>query len=196
MSFCPAHLNLFRTSRIEAIPYHFVPGMCWDTLEDRLEKLGGRGCILGGHGTGKTTLIEEWRLRLLSARRKVLRLRLTEDSPRIQVSMREKIRQLGPEDFLFLDGAEQLDFFRWRAFLKDSCRVGHLVSSSHRGGRLPVLMRTNLTVELAEQLVTELLGGSGALASFGMVGEGLRRHRGNLRELFFELYDQEADRGE
>jgi hypothetical protein len=56
---------------------------------------------------------------------------------------------------------------------------------------LPTLYRTDLTAETAAAVVAGLVppGGGWVLEGFDVAAR-LRRHRGSLREVLFELYDR------
>lgn len=56
--------NPFTQQRIERLAYRFPDGGDWASNLERLKKLNFRALIVGGHGTGKSTLIRELRSRL------------------------------------------------------------------------------------------------------------------------------------
>ena len=64
--------NPFSQQRIERLAYRFPDGGCWASNLNRLKQLKFRAAVVGGYGTGKSTLIRELRSRLsgeeLSAR--------------------------------------------------------------------------------------------------------------------------------
>src|SRR5512137_563861 len=51
--------NPFATCHLERIPFRFPAGVTWESLLKRLEELHWCACVVGGNGTGKTTLIEQ-----------------------------------------------------------------------------------------------------------------------------------------
>jgi len=56
--------NPFSQQRIERLSYRFPDGGDWASNLQRLKQLNFRALIVGGHGTGKSTLIRELQLRL------------------------------------------------------------------------------------------------------------------------------------
>ena len=56
--------NPFSQQRIERLSYRFPDGGDWASNLQRLKQLNFRALVVGGHGTGKSTLIRELQLRL------------------------------------------------------------------------------------------------------------------------------------
>jgi len=186
-----AHLNPFRVSRLEALRFRFPPGENWESLETRLEELGGRGAVVGPHGSGKTTLLEEWAQRRRKSGKRLLKIRLNTEQRSISPAFMQAVRR-DPQVEVFLDGAEQLSFRAWRRFLSDIGKARGLIITSHRAGRLPLLLRTGMTPMLARNIVHELLEGEETPSTSALLPDLLRKHEGNLREVLLELYDRVA----
>jgi hypothetical protein len=55
--------------------------------------------------------------------------------------------------------------------------------------RLPVIFHTSVDDSTAQEIVRRLLAGSASTVTPADVSSRLARHRGNLREALFELYD-------
>jgi hypothetical protein len=91
---------------------------------------------------------------------------------------------------LLIDGYEQLGFSS-RFLLKRRCRRKGwgLVITSHRSGVLPPLFETGVTLELANRVIQEILGENAGVVSQQEISDSFVRHEGNLREVFFDLYD-------
>ncbi len=191
----PAHLNPFRVDRLESIPFFFPEGMNWSELESRLEAAGGRGSIVGPHGSGKTTLIEEWIRRLQSRGEKVIRIRLNGERRDFSRAEWDLLRDGGSETFLFVDGAEQLGVFARWSLIRLSSAFKAVVLSLHRKGRLPVLFECCVFPGLAEEILTELLGPEEAENTLPRFQAALKRRGAHLRAALFDLYDLEAGRG-
>ena len=176
--------NPFASDRVLEVRYRLPDGWTWEGLLDRLAGLGWRAAIVGPHGRGKTTLLEDLAPRLEARGFRVRTLTLWDEHPRLNHEDRERLRDLGLRDFVLLDGAEQLGRLPW-LFLKLRCRrAGGLLITSHRPGLLPTLLECRTSPELLAGIVRELTGEelSGAEDLF-------TRHGGNLRSALRELYD-------
>jgi len=189
-----AHRNPFRVSKLESLNFCFPPGFSWDLLEEKLEKLGGRGAIVGAHGTGKTTLLEEWIRRWEGRGKRVLRTRLSRENAEIDPLFFKMLTSCGPKDTVIIDGVDELGMTGWHRLRKQSRGAGRLIVSSHRIGRLPLLFRTGTTPELAEKLLLDLLPDAETRGYLRFLPHLLRQYRGNLREVLFHCYDLEAGR--
>jgi hypothetical protein len=170
----------------------------WDDLLARLAALGGRAALVGPHGHGKTTLLEDLGSRL-EARGFRLRLVTLHEGDRRLAPHQERLFFTGltAADCLLLDGAEQLGRLAWRSVERRSRAAGGLVVTSHRAGLLPTLLECRTTPELLADLVLQLLGpAAGESGESGPSPEELyARHRGNLRDALRELYDVWAAQG-
>ena len=181
--FCAARL------RPRAGAFLFATGHSIDQLVEQLRRAAWWGQILGPHGSGKSTLLDS----LLSA--------IERSGRTTQVAvLHDAQRRLPPEfhaavdsqrpNLLAIDGYEQLS--PWNRFLlKRMCRrrgLG-LVVTSHRPMGLPDLFHTSVDVPLAWRVVEQLQRDCPPLVTFDDVVLRLPRHRGNLREALFELYD-------
>jgi hypothetical protein len=166
-----------------AIPFHFAPAGGPNAIVARLHETGGRGQVVGPHGSGKSTLVAG----LLPA---------LADWTVYQVRLNTTHRELPPwvwdappaTGLLVLDGFEQLGFLTRRRLKR---HWPGLVVTAHGSMGLPDLVRTDVTPETAEHVIRSLVppGGEWVLDGFDVVAR-LRRHRGSLREVLFELYDR------
>ncbi|MEM6331445.1 MAG: hypothetical protein AAF790_14535 [Planctomycetota bacterium] len=149
----------------------------------RLDAVGG-GQIVGPHGAGKTTLLEGLSEALGGRGEAVARWTINgrrdaEPPPCVKAG------------WLLLDGYEQLPAHAaLLARLRCARRGARLVVTTHRRVAMPVLAELSPTAETAAQLFRGLtrrrpsrVTERDALASFC-------RHGGNLREVWFDLYDQ------
>ena len=140
-----------------------------------------RAALVGPHGHGKTTLLEELAPRLTARGFRVRTVTLRQEERRVDW---KRLRGLGPDDILFLDGIELLDRLAWLRVRFRCRRAGGLIITSHRPGRLPTLLECGTTPELLAGLVRELTGEELD------TGELFARHGGNLRLVFWNLYDR------
>lgn len=200
--------NPFATSRVLEIRYQFRTGNDegWRTLLSRLESLRYRAAIVGPHGTGKTTLLEDLGLRLIKRGFRIHSVFLNRQSRVYPIDFIHRTRgDLSSRDVILLDGCEQLGLHNWWRFRWQTRSAGGLIVTTHRAGRLPVLWRCQTNPELLSDLIGRLLGHSSvadrieaqsAVRLFDFEGDDARRlfesHRGNLRDALRELYDRAA----
>jgi len=160
----------------------------------RLAAFGHRAALVGPHGHGKTTLLEDLAARLEGRGFRLRAVTLHEGDRRLTTDQeRNFLADLTPRDCLLLDGAEQLSPRSWRRLEQGSRAAGGLVVTSHRAGLLPTLLECRTTPELLAGLIQELLGPD-ANGSRPTAEDLYARHRGNLRDALRELYDLWAER--
>lgn len=177
--------NPFATARLERIRYR-AKGASVEELVARFHAMGRRASIAGPEGSGKTTLLGEMSAALSGQGFKVIRLRAGLGVPgRFSAT---------PDQIVVLDESDRMGALRWRGFLWQARRAAGLLISTHRGGRLPALWRCTTSVELLEEIISELLGGRGCGQE--LAGELFERHGGNIRSALLEMYDRCAGRAE
>ena len=173
--------NPFASHRVEKLRYRLPEGLTWDRLLDRLASLHYRAAIVGPHGRGKTTLLEELAPRLTAQGFRIRTVTLRQEERKVG-----KLPGLGRDEILLLDGAEQLGRLAWLRVRFACRRAGGLIVTSHRPGLLPTLLECETTPELLADLVRELTGKEMEIR------ELFTRHGGNVRMAFWELYDDRA----
>jgi GTPase SAR1 family protein len=180
--------NPFAVQRLHAVSYR-LSGLTWEEMLERLAALRFRAALVGPHGRGKTTLLEELALRLVERGLRTRTVTLHEGDRRLSATQRATLfRDLTPADVLFLDGAEQLSRLAWLEVRTRSRAAGGLVITSHRPGLLPTLHECRTTPELLAGIVEDLAGVEG-YQRLPDAGELLARHGGNVRDALRELYD-------
>jgi DNA replication protein DnaC len=101
--------NPFAVNRVLAIRYR-LSGVTWEELLARLSDLRFRAALVGPHGHGKTTLLEDLGERLGSQGFRVRTATLHEGERRLGAQRESALfRDPDPRDLLLVDGAEQLD---------------------------------------------------------------------------------------
>lgn len=179
--------NPFASHRIDALDYRFADGGGLVDVTTALARHGRRGAIVGPHGSGKTTLLDTL---AESLEGEVVRARLSADTTRpLARALHQLPSRVGPGHSVLLDGAEQLGTWAWRRFRQASAAAGTLVVTSHRQGRLATIHECRTTLTLLVELVLEL---DPVTADAVDLGALFRRHQGNLRLCFRELYDLHA----
>lgn len=95
-----------------------------------------------------------------------------------------------PNHWLILDGYERLSqWSRWRLNRVCLSRNVALTVTSHRVEKLPTLQQCQVSVELAQELIAQSLGVESPWSDLE-IKSLLQQHQGNLREVFFVLFDR------
>jgi hypothetical protein len=182
-----ADQNPFRVARIEALAYR-APDFDWDAFLARLAVPGVRGAIVGPHGSGKTTLLLEAQSRLEALGVPVRYGFLNIETPFKARQARALVAETPRESVLFLDGAEQLDGLTWQWLQWRARGLRGFVITIHQPGRLPTIHTTETSEALLKDLV-EQLAGEVWTRCWPRAREHFVRSGGNVREVFFALYD-------
>jgi hypothetical protein len=178
-----------RCVRPGAIPFVFPAGKHLADLITALRKQGWRGEIVGPHGSGKSTLLATLVPELEGAGRTVIHYALHDGQRSLPVAWR-KLPPANASTVVVIDGYEQLS--RWnRLRLARWCRrrAAGLLVTTHASLGMPTLFTTATTLETAQQLASELLSSGDRAIAGEDVAAQFRLHAGNLREVFFGLYD-------
>ena len=180
--------NPFAVDRLHRLRFR-LPESSWPQLLMQWDDMNHRGAIVGPEGRGKTTMLLEladvlrrrqWNVRLATLRR--AQANAWRELPS------DLLLNLDARDCILLDGGEQLGFFAWQRFLHRTKAAGGLVVTLHRAGRLPTWFHCATSVELLDDLVSELLGSLDD--SVRSVNRHLfEKYGGNLRLALREWYD-------
>ena len=179
-----------RWTRPGAMAFLFSDSTTIDHLVRRLGINSWRGAIIGPHGSGKSALLAMLVPAIEAVDRRTVVVCLRDGQRRLPL-LRRELQKLGPTDVLVIDGYEQLGgYSRWR--LSRQCRrqAFGLLVTSHGPCSLPVLWRTQPSVELVNQLINCCLPPHRGRINRHDVESAWQRHSGNVRELFFDLYDR------
>lgn len=172
-----------------AIAFQFPPGRSAASLIERLETLGWRGQIVGPHGSGKSALVAVLIEALERSGRPVVLVELHDGQGRLPADL---VRTLESKSgtVLIVDGYEQLGFWSRRR-LRRLCRRRKmaLVVTAHASAGFPDLFRTAPGLPLACRIVEERLRDRSIEVTPDEIRQRYERHRGDLRELLFDLYD-------
>ena len=190
-----ASRNPFRSSRLRpgVVPYVFSEGK---SLDDLMQRLAGQrywGQIIGPHGSGKSTLVQSVKGRLLEQGCEVVHGSFQGGSENWNVHAVGKTNALKTntrQRVVIIDGFEQLTWLRrqrWKTYCRFTGRG--LIVTAHQSIGLPELYRTGASREIALQVVTRLAGHAPAGISHDDVTQAFQSQGGNLRDTLFALYD-------
>lgn len=179
--------NPFSTRYVRpgAMAYLFCDGHGPDAIVQRLAACSGRGAIVGPHGSGKSTMLETLRPRLVAAGWHVVAYTLHDGQRRLPLPGPPRGRTL-----VVVDGYEQLGWlsrWRWDRWVR-RYRAGLLVTT-HEHSSFPTVAETAPSLELVEQIVAELLAPSDDTITTADVRRAFAEQAGNVRETLFDLYD-------
>lgn len=180
-----------RFVRPGAIPFIFPPGDSAAAVVARFEAQGRRGEIIGPHGSGKSSLLAELVAEFRRQEKQVCCVGL-HAGDRWPSGM---IDAIGEQDTVIaIDGAEQLSWWQRRRLFARVQRIGcGLIVTAHRSLGLPLLAKLQPTLDVALAIVARLQSDA-PLLSEDEVAEAFLMHRGDFREMLFDLYDRYAQR--
>lgn len=192
----PRGENPFSTSFVRpgAIPYQFAGGESAAAIVDRFVAAGRRGQVTGPHGAGKSTLLKMLRDELAARGEAVTHFELHDGQRALPAPI-----EIAPRSIISIDGYEQLSYWN-RSVLNPLLSRGGcgLLVTTHRKvwfpTRLPVLVDVRPSVELAVRLAMSLLERHGLASNAGGISAAdveriFFEVGGDMRELFFRLYD-------
>lgn len=187
-----ARYNPFSTRHTDGLAFRYLQGDAVELMA-RLEHLEYRAALVGPHGSGKTTLMEELRERLAGDGRRVYSVFVNDTSPLTRVVCDELFQELTPGGIVFLDGADLIGRFRWWRFRARVFAGGSgLVITTHKSGMLPTLLECRTSPELLRVLAEELTGDPKMLSE-ERLEELFLRNNGNIRDCLRDLYDFACD---
>ncbi len=184
----PDNENPFAASKLENLLFHFPAGVNWETLLQRLESQQWCASIVGGIGTGKTTLLKQLIPRIEQRGFQPVLFSLpSESSMREKERLPDKLREIKAPGFILLDGAEQLSTRHWLSVRAAATHAAGFIVTVQRSSRLPVVLELETSHKLLDSLVSELTGGKLADDEAEAI---FHRHRGNLRDCLRELHER------
>lgn len=164
-----------------------LAGTSWEALDARWRGLGWRAAVTGHCGSGKTSLLDAWAVRL--------------DEPPLRLFFNDRHRVLEAEDrvllaccagkVLFVDGEDHLGWRERRELRRATLAARAVLVARHRAGGWPELVRLRSDPRQAAILLERA---APEWAEHFLPGIAPRWDRcgGNLRELLLGCYDEVA----
>lgn len=186
-----ARENPLRVEKVLQVRFHLEAIETDLTLENlvrRWENWGRRGALVGPHGHGKTTLLEDLADYFEKQGEKILFLRLSRENRRFSRQEWQQIQSFSADSIVLFDGAEQLSRLDWARFKRHSQRARGVVITSHRSGLLPTLLECRTSPQLLRDILHQIAGNDAA--RWDVECEAIwQHHRGDLRLALREIYD-------
>lgn len=180
--------NPLNTNRIESLSYRFYDDS-FSSMLKRLGDLNHRAALVGPEGSGKTTLLLELKEHLEDSGIKAHLYGLKKD--RKKIPWQFWFKDFEPNSIILLDGAEQLSLLEFNLLKLKTQGLKGIVITSHRSGLLPTLLECTTSIELFEELLEKLVPVD--KPSRKSIEAAFKKHSGNIRMAFLELYDEFAE---
>jgi len=188
--------NPFSTRRVRpgALGFIFSDSLSAKCLVKRLTMNHWWGQIVGPHGSGKSTLLASLIALIKPLGHNILHITLHDRERHLPLVFLNSILENAAESsdslLVIVDGYEQLS--RWSRFrLKRLCRRERcgLLVTAHQSVGLPMLHRTEPSLDSAHRVVEHLQQGYTTTVDSAEVDRCYAQQKGNLREMLFDLYD-------
>lgn len=181
-----AESNPFATcwTRPGALPYLATDQAAVDRCVASFRGHGLRGKIVGPHGAGKTTLLRAVQAALEADGVPTAWLRGSRDTPTpSDPRLRGRL--------CLIDSFEELGRWRRRQWRR---HPGGLLVTTHARDALPTLARLAPTLADAERCFDRLTEDRCTPVTLTDLRDAFTRHEGNVREVWFDLYDRHERR--
>ena len=188
-----ARNNPFAVQRTDAIPFDFSETPFEDiaSFYRHAKAFNFRGAIRGRHGNGKTTLLCDLS-RYLKDQEIDCELALLPRETKLQQQAVEKLTRRGIDGAIILvDGIERLPFIDRLRLIPRSKSFAGFIATTHYIGRLRTLVRCGTSEQTLMAILRSLNMDQADVVAAGK--PLVSKHRGNLRSVLRELYDQFAD---
>jgi len=161
-------------------------------LAERFERCGRIGQIVGPHGTGKSTLLEALSGLFHESGTVVFKTVLRDRQRRLPSNFADRLRECQADNcVVIIDGYEQLATFSrvWLHWKRRRLGFGLLITTHRPIFGQPILYKTAPNRETCRRIVQTLLNNEAEIAP-QTLDSLFAKHRGNMRQIFLELYDQ------
>ena len=185
--------NPFTVQRTDAIPFDFQETH-FENIEafaKHVEKSSFRGAIVGGHGRGKTTLLCDLNSYFCNQGIDCELVFLPRETDPQKEAVQNLVRRGQGGAIVMIDGIERLPFFQRQQFIARSRGFAGFITTTHHFGRLRTLIRCR-TSQFTLTAVLDALELNRPRISMSATTL-LSKHKGNMRLVLRDLYDQYAD---
>ncbi|MHB8972549.1 MAG: hypothetical protein ACYC3X_09450 [Pirellulaceae bacterium] len=188
----PPEGNPFSTRCVRpgSLEFQFPDALHPRQLVERLASQRWWGQIVGVHGVGKSTLLHTWVPWLADAGRVISWWTLQGGQRRLPAELWRDARLWHAATLVVVDGYEQLSWFARRRLIARCRRTrAGLLITTHRDVGLPTLVTLSCPLDTVQRLVAQRLPADSRVIDPAEVSTCYHAHDGNVREVFFALYD-------
>lgn len=179
--------NPFRSEAVAKLRYRMPPQQL-AALANQVVTQTRQCSIVGPHGTGKSTLLEDLQPHLTQHGLQIRHHYLNVQTSRQQRhATLKQIKQANytPNQCTLLDGGEVLGPFQWRQLLQHIRQHNnHLITTLHRPRKLPILHKTQTDWATAQELIQQLTHHD----LEHIAHTAFKQNQGNIREVFRACY--------
>ncbi|MDA7598197.1 hypothetical protein N8813_04655 [bacterium] len=190
---CSARENPFEVTRVESL-ISFEPtwlNTSWEAILARFGELDFRATIVGPHGSGKSTFLDDFESKLKSEG-DFLICRLFLNDEKKSLTQQEKIFLTNCPNhgsiIIFLDGEEQMSYLDRLEFTRVAHGFAGLLTTSHKRKRgTSVLLETKTTPMMLSDFIQRLAPDFSI--SDHKITDLFEETDGNIREALRKAYD-------
>ena len=189
----PAKDNPFNVQRTDAIHFDFRETH-FENIEafaKHIEMFNFRGAILGGHGRGKTTLLCDLNSFFCKQGVDCELVFLPRETDLQKEAFQNLIRRAQGGAIIMIDGIERLSFLQRQQLITRSRAFTGFIATTHYFGRLRTLIRCRTSQGTLTAVLDALELNRPKIVSSATAL--LPKHKGNMRLVLRDLYDQYAD---
>lgn len=184
-----AENNPFRVDKFESLDWMPFPEPL-DSIYNKWQNSEFKGQLVGGHGSGKTSLA--YLLDKLVNENGLKSLYLFANTSSLKADFgnwRSQLQETDSETLIIFDGIGHAPYWLRRTLLRQTPKFLALVHKPLKN--IQPICNLNPKPDLLEKLCMDLAPDEGLalLNECGGSAELLRKHKNNLRDCFFELYD-------
>jgi hypothetical protein len=191
--FISAKNNPFVVQRTDAIPFDFqeTPFLNMEAFAQHVESNKFRGAILGRHGRGKTTLLCDLHSFFRQQGIESELVFLPRERSLQKGNLDNAIQRGESGAIVLVDGLERLPFWTRQRFIGHTKSFAGFIATTHHRGRLPTLLHCRTSQQTLASVLESLGVNQPEIVASSV--PLFSKHRGNVRFVLRELYDQFAE---